>query len=310
MKSFTITQRESGLTAIKYCKKVCHNIPDSLLHKYFRKKRIKINGKRRQENTVLNSGDLIRLYINDELFGEKPVKKADKQAKLDIVYEDDNIIIVYKPRGLLCHSDNKNQANLIDSIITYLTDKSEYSADNVNAFTPSLCNRIDQGTEGLVIAAKNYIALAEMNNVIKSRILEKKYLCVTQGKIKDGIYSAFLTRDKLSKKVTVSPAPSVDSKEIITGFETIDVKGGYSLVECSLITGRTHQIRAHMAFLGSPISGDRKYGKAENGLKSQLLCAYKLSFGQIPPEYTVSYLSGKEFNLKDNSVKKFFDNLK
>lgn len=312
MRSFTAGKNDDGVRLLRFCEKVCPSMPKGMLHKAFRNKRIKINGKKQDENYRLVLGDLIELYINDEFFADENItcfKPVDYSA-LNIIYEDDNIILVNKPFGLLCHSDNKDESNLIDMILSYLHNKGAYLPEKENTFTPALCNRIDQGTEGIVIAAKNYKALADMNTVIRENLLEKEYLCITDSPVNDGEYKAFLKRDKAAKKVTVTKQKTDnESKEIITVFNTLDRKNKYNLIKCTLITGRTHQIRAHLAFLGAPIIGDKKYGKAHKGTDSQLLCAYKLSFKNIPDELSVNYLSGKVFEYKDNSVVDYFNNI-
>ena len=312
MKSFTAGKNDDGVRLLRFCEKVCPKMPKSLMRKAFRNKRIKINGKKQNEDYRLVQGDLIELYINDEFFmdSDKATFSPIEYKNLDIIYEDENIILVNKPFGLLCHSDNKDETNLIDMVLSYLYEKGEYLPEKENSFTPALCNRIDQGTEGIVIAAKNYKALADMNTVIRENLLEKTYLCITENAVDDGEYRAFLKRDKTAKRVTVTKhRTDSESKEIITVFRTIDRKNNYNLVQCTLITGRTHQIRAHLAFLGSPIIGDRKYGKPYKGLESQLLCAYKLAFKNIPDGLSVSYLSDKEFVVQSNSVYNFFKKL-
>ena len=313
MKSFTATKNDDGVRLSRFCEKLCPAMPKSMLYKSFRNKRIKVNGKKQDADYRIVFGDLIEMYINDEFFADAaPVPESTVKeftTKLDIVYEDDNILLVYKPQGLLCHSDNKNEENLVDNVVSYLTAKGEYSSAKENSFTPALCNRIDQGTEGIVIAAKNYRALADMNEIIRENQLSKRYLCVTNKAI-NGRYSAFLTRDKQTKKVTVTPkAINKDSKDIITIFNTIESKNNYHLIECTLVTGRTHQIRAHLAYLGAGILGDKKYGTNTKSLKSQLLCAYKVIFENIADGNSLSYLTGKEFMLKDSFVQKYFDKL-
>ena len=311
MKSFTATPNDDGVRLSRFCEKLCPAMPKSMLYKSFRNKRIKVNGKKQDADYRINCGDLIELYINDEFFAETSVKNETVQKKynhqLKIVFEDENVLLLYKPQGLLCHSDNKNEDNLIDIVISYLEFKGEYLSAKENSFTPALCNRIDQGTEGIVIAAKNYRALADMNEIIREDLLEKKYLAVTNKPV-NGNYTAFLTRDKQTKKVTVTPKSiSSESKDIITVFKTLNTKNNINLIECTLITGRTHQIRAHLTYLGAGIIGDKKYGIAYKGLKSQLLCAYKVIFKDIPDKNSLSYLSDKEFELKESFVKSWFE---
>ena len=312
MKSYIATNNDNGIRLSRFCEKVCPKIPKSMLYKSFRNKRIKVNGKKQDADYRINTGDLIELYINDEFFSEQsahaPVA-VKTGIKPDIIFEDNNIMLVYKPQGLLCHSDNKNEDNLIDIVISYLSEKGEYSPEKENSFTPALCNRIDQGTEGIVIAAKNYRSLADMNEIIRENKLSKKYLAVT-GKAVNGEFSAFLTRDKQTKKVSVTPKPvNSESKDITTIFKTLSSKGSFNLVECTLVTGRTHQIRAHLAYLGAGIIGDKKYGIAYKGLKSQLLCAYKLSFDDISENCSLYYLNGKRFKLENSFLHKYFEQL-
>lgn len=313
MKSFTATTNDNGVRLSRFCEKLCPSMPKSMLYKSFRNKRIKVNGKKQDADYRINTGDLIELYINDEFFAvnhnkSTPFIKEFKNS-LDIVYEDNNILLIYKPQGLLCHSDNKKEDNLVDMVISYLSQNGEYSSEKENSFTPALCNRIDQGTEGIVIAAKNYRALADMNEIIREDLLCKRYLAIT-NKAVNGKYSAFLTRDKQTKKVTVTPkAINNESKDIITIFNTLSSKHNFNLVECTLVTGRTHQIRAHIAYLGAGIIGDKKYGISVKGLQSQLLCAYKVTFKDIPQQNSLNYLSGKEYSLKDSFVHQYFNNL-
>ncbi len=309
MKSYIATLNDNDMRLSRFCEKVCPLMPKNLLYKSFRNKRIKVNGKKQDADYKIKTNDLIELYINDEFFTKENKEIKEYSNQLNIIYEDENILLVNKPQGLLCHSDNKNEDNLIDIIISYLNSKNQFSANTENTFTPALCNRIDQGTEGIVIAAKNYKALSDMNCIIRDNLISKKYICITNNAI-NGEYHAYLTRNKQTKKVTVTKsAINNESKNITTIFKTLQTKRDFNLVECTLITGRTHQIRAHLSYLKSPILADRKYGAPHKVLKSQMLCAYKLSFKSIPESNILSYLSGKTFILNNSFVKDFFDQL-
>ena len=280
------------------------------MYKAFRNRRIKVNGKRQSPDYRICEGDIVELYINDEYFMPNGVRKLSPAVRLDMLYEDENLIFINKPAGLLCHSDNKNQSNVIDSVLAYLQSKNEFSLEKENYFTPALCNRIDQGTEGIVIAAKNYPSLRDMNRIIRNDLATKTYLFVSEERIEPGIYEAFRYRDKEQKKTVVSPVPKDGYSLIKTWFRLKDETAGVYLYECDLMTGKTHQIRAHAAFLGAPILGDTKYGGSAKGLRSQLLCSWQVSFHDIPPENKLSYLEGRTIRCNDNSVIRYFENRK
>ena len=275
----------------------------SLLYKNIRLKRIKVNSKRADISYVLKEGDLLELYINDEFFSQ-----ADKipvapllfsTADFEMAYEDANILIADKKPGLVVHPDNRSQnSSLIDMIRYYLYEKGEYDPQREHSFAPALCNRIDRNTGGLVIVAKNAAALREMNEKIKERQVTKKYICAVFGSMEkeSGLLTAHLKRDMHLKKVDISHKKSPEFKEINTSYEVLEQKSGISLLEVTLITGRTHQIRAHLAASGNPVIGDPKYGDKIKNIKYpkryQALYAYKLSFDFSKAPSTLAYLHG------------------
>jgi 23S rRNA pseudouridine955/2504/2580 synthase len=232
---------------------------------------------------------------------------------LHVVYEDENIIIVNKPAGLICHSDDKETHNtLIDNIKAYLFRKGEYDMDRENSFAPALCNRIDRNTCGLVIAAKNAEALRVVNLLIKERHIKKTYLAAVHGKFseKSGVYHSFIKKDASQNKVFSKPNKADASyKEAVTEYRVVDYTDGLSLVEVNLITGRTHQIRVHFSDNGHPLLGDGKYSvnKAdrERGFKFQCLCAYRLKFN-VPAQEMLYYLNGREFTAEKPDFLKLF----
>lgn len=314
MKKFIAGENENGVRLSRFVESVTKDLPRSLLYKSFRNKRIKVNGKRAEADTRLCVGDVIELYINDEFFPAAPrQKKVARQPPVRVIYEDDDIAVLYKPAHLLCHSDRTGDANLVDAFCAQLQAEGKYDPKAENRFAPALCNRLDRGTEGLVIAAKRYTALRDMNEIIRKDWMKKEYLTITVGAPPAGRHVAWLQHKEAGNKVRIHARESEGYKKIITDVTVIRQSGPFALCRIGLITGRTHQIRAHLAYLGHPVLGDLKYGNRtmneRTGLKTQALCAQRLTFGQIPEENTLHHLSGKVIKLTDPAIVRQFDDL-
>ena len=305
MKEFSIRQNDAGQRLDRFVGKAVPLLPESLLQKYIRLKRIKLNGKGAKRDTRLSAGDTVQLYINDEFF-EKPREENSYlkvgTPRLTIVYEDENILLLDKKPGVLCHSAGVWDYNtLIAHIQAYLAQKGEWRPREENAFAPALCNRIDRNTGGIVIAAKNAEALRILNDKIRDREIEKYYLCVVQGKPKPpaGRLENYLFKDAKKNQVFVKDRPEPGAKTAVTEYRTLLSKGPLSLVECRLLTGRTHQIRAQMAHAGWPLLGDGKYGseRFNKGFeeKGQALYSYRLRFDFPTDAGILEYLRGREF---------------
>lgn len=318
MKQFTVGKNDAGQRADKFLTKTCPALPKSAMYKYIRKKSIKCNGRRMEISQKLCEGDVITLYINDEFFGTPAGVNAFLSAppKLKIIYEDENILLADKPSGLVVHEDESGSPDtLINRILRYLYDKGEYSPEEELSFTPSLCNRIDRNTQGIVICAKTAEALRIMNQKIKDRELSKQYLCVTVGipPRRRAVLKAYHSRDEKTKTVKIWDKKNAFNKTMITEYETLaeNRDEGLALLRVTLVTGRTHQIRAHLAHEGYPLLGDGKYGinrvnRAYN-IKTQALCSYRLTFDFRTDAGALAYLDKRVFTSGDVwFVKKFF----
>ena len=316
MKELTIGTNDAGQRLDRFLAKAVPLLPASLAQKYIRLKRIKRNGARAQRDTRLEAGDRLQLYINDEFFDtprEDNAYLTVATPKLNIVYEDENILLVDKRPGLAVHPHDGAEygRTLIDQIQAYLYQKHEWRPREENAFTPALCNRIDRNTGGIVIAAKTAEALRVMNQKIKDRELDKRYLAIVEGtpKPREGSLKGYLFKDAVKNRVFVTDGPKPGAKTCQTNYKVLDSRNGLSLVECELITGRTHQIRAQFAHAGHPLLGDGKYGKLDKRFDRtyQALYSYKLTFLFTTDAGSLSNLNGRSFQVeKVDFVEEYF----
>lgn len=301
MKSITISSKDSGQRLDRFLSKTFDRLPKSLMFKEIRKKNIKINKKRCSAEQILSEGDILDLFLKDDVLHvkEKHYDFLKASTDLDIIYEDENLILLNKKVGILCHPDGKDYIdNLVARLKRYLYEKGEWSPED-SSFTPSLANRIDRNTGGIVIGAKNAQALKAVNESIKSREIEKYYLTVVHGEMpkKSETLTAYLTKNEKKNTVTVTDNQVQGSKKIITGYTVLDYYNDASLLEIRLLTGRTHQIRAHLAHIGHPLYGDGKYG-IDKGRYRQALYSYKLKFS-FENENILSYLDGRVFQAEN-----------
>lgn len=304
MREITVNENDSEQRLDKFLSKFMPQLPKSVLYKGLRKNCVRINGKHVKDGSVfIHAGDVLKLYYSDEFFEDEKNFKPIK-SKLDIVYEDENILIINKESGIVVHADDRGTENtLVAQLQSYLFEKGEYKPDAEHSFSPALCSRLDRNTGGLVIAAKNAAALRIINEKIRSREIHKFYLCITEGYPFDkGTLSGYLTRG--NKKVTVSDEETPLSKPVKLKYRVIAKKHGLSLTEVELITGRTHQIRAQFAHIGCPLAGDVKYGGSRHENYQELMSC-RIEFGFKTDAGILNYLAGSSFSVSADFAESF-----
>lgn len=297
-----IGTNEAGQRLDKFLRKLLKDVPLSAIFKALRKGDVRVNGKKEKEKYSLQVGDKVEIrYIHTKKEKKETFIRVNASG-LKIIYEDENLVVVEKWPGLLVHPDSKmKEPTLTDYVLSYLNNKGDYTPENEITFTPAPCNRLDRNTSGIVMFGKNFEGLRLLNETIREGEVKKYYNALVKGKISNGLYKGYIRKNEDTNISKIFDKEVPESKEISMEVTTIKTNGAYSFLEIDLITGRSHQIRAHLSHLGAPIIGDNKYGDKkfnsffENkyGLNYQYLYAYKLIFRNVP---------GKLEYLKNNTV--------
>ena len=301
MREFVINENDASQRVDKYIQKTCHQMPKSLMFRLIRQKKIKVNRKRCEPNQMLKVNDTVQMFISEEFFVEKTVNIQHTKKINNIVFEDENFLILDKEVGIIVHSNEKEENDtLIQRVIKYLIDTNQYDPSKENSFTPAFANRLDQNTGGLIIACKNAKSLRAMNEMIRNQEIEKHYLCIVEGTVKNGLLKHFYIKDKNQNKAMIFNKQKEGSVPVSLEVNTVHSGKKYSLLDIHLITGKSHQIRAQLSFIGHPLIGDVKYNGAKI-MKHQALYAYRLVFHTEMDDFR--YLNDIEILQKENFVK-------
>lgn len=309
MQKLTVTPNEAGQRLDKLLVKYMNQAGKGFLYKMMRKKNITLNGKKCDGSERLAEGDEITLFLSDETIEKFSARERAIPAagpsyqKPDIIYEDSHILVVNKPSGMLSQKAKEGDESLNEVILNYLVSSGRMPVEQLRTFKPSICNRLDRNTSGLVVAGRSLAGLQVMNAVFKDRSIHKYYQCIVKGTLKEKqLIAGFLKKDEENNTVTIHPLEVEDSVPIMTEYAPLAWGGGFTLLKVTLVTGRSHQIRAHLASIGHPIGGDSKYGdrqvnrelKARYNVRSQLLHSWML---KLPEDLCapLDYLAGREF---------------
>jgi len=311
MKQILVNENQAGQRLDKLLFKFLNNAPKSFIYKMLRKKNIVLNGRKASGAEILKVNDEVKLYLSDETIDKftKKLETAILDFELDVIYEDKNILILNKPAGILSQKAVVNDYSMVEYIISYMLSKNQISKEQLMSFKPSVCNRLDRNTSGLLIAGKTLVGLQEMSRLFKERKIDKYYLSMVKGQVKETAkITGYLRKDKTRNIVTVTTEPSSESNYICTEYQPLKVSEDFTLLQVKLITGKSHQIRAHLSSIGHPILGDAKYGDTDlneslrhkYGLNHQLLHSYRCVFPQILGP--LSNLSGREFQAPEPEI--------
>ncbi|MCR4649560.1 MAG: RluA family pseudouridine synthase [Lachnospiraceae bacterium] len=317
MKEYIINKTNENQRLDKYLKRIMPSASNAFIYKMLRKKNIELNGKRAKGDEMLKAGDTIKIFFSDETFSkmQSPVKKTDNNEYIEayknlkdvrVIFEHEDFMIVYKPEGILTQKDNSNIGSLNEWCLGYLLSCKYISEESLSEFTPSVLNRLDRNTRGLVLFSKTLKGSQRLSSMLNKRDIKKYYIAKTKGNCDlSGVYKAYLYKNTKSNKVTIyddqeSIPAGLKYSPISTGIRVIDSNNEYSYLEINLLTGKSHQIRAHLSHLGFPLSGDAKYkGKTDSENRHQNLCAYKIVFPDFDKDDEWYLLSGKVIELKD-----------
>ncbi len=306
MRLIIVDEKEANQRLDKFLLKYLNRSPKSFVYKMLRKKNFKYNGKRAKGNEILVSNDKIQMYLSEATINKfRKVKEAPSaKPTFEVIYEDENVLIINKPLGLLTQPDAKDQNTLTEQILTYLYNKGEYDPESYQGFRPAPCNRLDRNTAGIVMVGKSLQATQAIHEMLRTQEISKYYMSIVLGRVEGPmVLKGYHEKNKYKNQVSISDQYVKGAKEVETRILPLQANGRYSLIEVQLVTGKTHQIRAHLATINHPIIGDPKYGdKEENeyflrkySLKHQFLCAYKIKFEMcVSP---LEYLENKVFTV-------------